>query len=200
LGLLGVWLGWSVFRCHENGVWKQTPLGARSLRYDDVGRFQYSAVKHYHHGAYLGTQITMRFVPATPGAKTFKYSTRTKGEDDDLERLRDSVSRNLAQRMAEKFAAGEVVPWTKNMEFTTDGIRYRAIGFVGRKLSEVLRWEDYVRWEMSGGTIRLFARGIKKAVMTEQAAAENFWPGFYFLQRLMHDERLAETLAEADVS
>ena len=35
--------------------------------------------------------------------------------------------------------------------------------------------------------------------MTEQAAAENFWPGFYFLQQLMHTEKQAEALAEVDV-
>jgi len=200
LGLVGMWLGLSAFRCHEYGVWKKTPLGARWLRYDEMGRFQYTAVKHYHHGAYMGTQITMRFVPQAKGAKTFKYSTRTKGDDDDLERLRDSVSQTLALRMADKFSAGEIVSWTKNMEFTPDGIRYRAIGFVVRKAAEVLRWEDYLRWEMSRGTIRLFARGLKKAVMTEQASAENFWPGLYFLQRLIQQERQGETLAEADVS
>jgi hypothetical protein len=141
----------------------------------------------------------MRFVPEAKGGQKLKYSTRTKGDDDDIERLRDSVSGILAQRMAEKFGAGEIVRWTKNIEFTPEGIRYRAIGFVVRKAPQMLRWKDYVRWEMSRGVIRLFARGAKKAVMTENSCAENFWPGFYFLQRLMHQEQHAETLAQADV-
>jgi hypothetical protein len=192
LGLLDVWLVFSAFRCHENGVWKTTLLGSRSLRFDELARFQYSAVKHYHHGAYLGTQITMRFAPQATGGRTLKFSTRTKGEDDDLERLRDAVSKLLAERMAQRFAAGEVVPWTKNIEFAPEGMRYRAIGFVVRKSPQTLRWENYVRWEMSSGVIRLFSRGVKKAVMTESAAAENFWPGFFFLQNLMHSGKTTE--------
>src|SRR6185369_16616775 len=135
--------GFSSFRCHEHGVWKKTLLGSRSLCYADLSRFQFSAVKHYHHGAYLGTQVTMRFVPSATGGKSMRYSTRTKGEDDDLDRLRDSVSRLLADNMAQRFTTGESIPWTKNLEFTPEGIRYRAIGFIVRKAPQLLRYEDY---------------------------------------------------------
>jgi hypothetical protein len=199
LGLLGIGFGFSSFRCHEQGVWKKTLLGSRSLLFADVGRFQFSAVKHYHHGAYLGTQVTMRFIPAVSGGKTLKFSTRVKGEDDDLDRLRDVVSRQLSDDMAERFAAGESVPWTKNLEFTPDGIRYRAIGFIVRKAPQLLRYENYGAWELGRGVFRLFARGDKKALMTEQTSAENFYPGFFFLQRLMSESVAAGTAEEAVV-
>jgi hypothetical protein len=186
---LAYWLGFSGFRCHEFGVWRKTPLGERSLRYADVGRFQYSAVRHYHNGAYVGTQLTMRFTPLPEiGTKPMKYTARTKGDDDDLDALRDSVSNLIAARMAEKFQAGQTVSWTTNLEFTPDGIRYRPQKWFQRQPPVVLPYGEYAGYELKGAVFSLLARGQKKAVLTEQAAAENFYPGFFLLQMLLHRE------------
>ena len=186
---MACWLGFTGFRCHELGVWRKTPLGERSLRYADVGRFLYSAVRHYHNGAYIGTQVTMRFTPVPEvGTKPMKYSARTKGEDDDLDRLRDSVSNLIAIRMGEKFQAGQIVPWTANLEFTPEGIRYRPQKWFRRQPPLLLPYSEYAGNELKGAVFSLFARGQKKAVATEQAAAENFYPGFFLLQMLLHQE------------
>ena len=104
-GVVAFWLAFTAFRCHERGVWQRTLLGQKTLRYADVGGFQFSAVRDYHHGAYTGTQLTMRFRPlAADRGRAIRYLTRIKGDDDDLESLRDSVSRIIAGAMAEQLS------------------------------------------------------------------------------------------------
>ena len=196
---LAYWLAYTIFRCHELGVWRKTPLGQRSLRYADVGRYQYSAIRHYHNGAYIGTQVTMRFVPLPEvGAKPMKYTARTKGEDDDLDRLRDSISKMIALRLARQFQSGQSVPWTVNLEFTPDGIRYRPQKWFRRQSPLLLSYADYGGYDLKGAVFYLFARGQKKAIATEQAATENFYPGFFLLQMLLHQPAEEEQLTAAN--
>jgi hypothetical protein len=198
LGGLAYWLAYTIFRCHELGVWRKTPFGQRSLRYADVGRYQYSAIRHYHNGAYVGTQVTMRFVPLPEiGAKPMKYTARTKGEDDDLDRLRDSISNVIALRLARQFQSGQTVPWTANLEFTPDGIRYRPQKWFLRQPPLLLPFANYAGYELKGAVFYLFARDSKKAILTEQAAAENFYPGFFLLQLLLHQPAEEEPVAAA---
>lgn len=196
LGLLGLWLSFASFRCHERGVCKKTLLSQKTLRYSDVGGFQFSAVRHYHHGAYVGTHVTMRFRPLTPDRDAaINYSTRVQGEDDDLDNLRDHVSRALATRMAEQLRTGQTVPWTKNLEFTPDGIRYRPGGFFGRKPPQLLPYADYGGYQLKQAVFRLFAQGNKKPLLSEQASAPNFYPGFFLLQMLLHEPAKEESAA-----
>jgi hypothetical protein len=187
LGVAGLWLAFSSFRCHERGVWKATPLGQQMLRYDDVGSFQYSAVRHYHNGAYMGTQLSMRFRPLSPDrGPTIKYGTRTKGDDDDLDELRNTISRAIGVRMAEQLRAGQPVAWTSNLQFLPDALRYRPGGFLGRKEPQILPYANYGGYDLKEGVLYLFAKDTKKSVVTEQASAENFYPGFFLLLLLLH--------------
>ncbi len=188
VGLLGLWLAYASFRCHERGVWKGTLFSKNTLRYVDVGSFQFSAVRQYHHGAYIGTQLTMRFRPiAADRGPTIRYSTRTQGDNDDLDRLRDSISRIIAGRMLEEFRAGRPVTWTANLEYRAEGIRYRPGGFLGRKAPQLLPYDEYGGHELKQGSFHLYARGRKKPIMAEQTSAENFYPGFTLLLMLVHE-------------
>jgi hypothetical protein len=187
LALFSLWLAFASFRCHERGVWKATLLGQKTLRYDDIGSFQFSAVRHYHRGAYTGTQLTMRFRPATPDrGPPIRYTARIKGDDDDLDGLRDTISRIIAGRMYEELHAGRSVAWTSNLQFTPEGIRYRPSSLLGRKQAQLLPFAEYGGYDLKQGVFHLFARGRTRPIATEQAAAENFYPGFFLLLMLLH--------------
>ena len=114
------------------------------------------------------------------------YGVRSKGDDDDLDSLRDHVSRIVAARMFEQFQAGRPVVWTSNLEFTPEGIRYRPSGFLGRKESQLLPFAEYGDYDLKQGVFHLFARGRTKPIMTEQLGAENFYPGYFLLLMLLH--------------
>jgi len=92
--------------------------------------------------------------------------------------------------MAEQLRAGQAVRWTANLEFMPEGIRYRASGLFGRKEPQLLPLSEYGGYDLKQGVFYLFARGQKKAVATEQAAAENFYPGFFLLLTLCHAETI----------
>jgi hypothetical protein len=198
LGLVGWWLARTSFRCHERGVWKTTPLGQQTLRYEDVGRFQYSAVRHYHNGAYLGTQLSLRFRPLTSArGAPIKFTTRIRGDDDDLEGLRDSISQQIAARLAEQLRAGQAVEWTPNLQFLPEGIRYRPGGLFGRKPPQLLPYSEYGGHDLKDGAIYLFARGTQKHVVREQTTADNFYPGLFLLLLLLHEPEEASISAES---
>jgi hypothetical protein len=173
-----------VFRCHERGVFKANLLGEKLLPYVAVASFSYSATRHYHNGAYVGTHLSMKFEPiAGSGAPPISYGASVQVADDDLDELRDFISRRLADRMAEQLSTGEPVPWTPNLVFLREGIQYRPAGMLGlgRKDPHILPYDAYGGCNLNDGVFYLFVQGNSKAVMSEQCSAANFFPGFYLL-------------------
>lgn len=174
--------GFQSFRCHERGVVQTAMRSRKELRYEETGSFTYSATRHYHNGAYVGTSIGMHFVPlAESAAQKISFKTSVKNEDAAIEELRNYISRAIAGRMAKRLAEGQEVPWTPNLTFVPDGIVYRPPGFIGRKDAKQLSYVDYGGWNMDQGVFYLFRKGEKKAVTNEQASALNFYPGFFLL-------------------
>ena len=183
----GIWLRSMNFRVHERGVWQLNLFGQKQLKYEDVGTFKYQAMDHYHNGAYVGTHLTMDFRPITKElGPRIRYSANIRGSDNDLEGLRDQVSRAIAAHMAELFNAGQPVFWTSNLQFLPEGIRYRSAGLFGRKEALVMPYQEYHGYDFQQGTFHLFAKNSPKAVCTEQTNAENFFPGFFLLLLLLH--------------
>lgn len=178
-------MAYSVFRCRERGVNKAGLFGQQELRYVDVETFTYSATRHYHNGVYCGTHVGLHFIPRSD-LKTAKinYTTTIMNEDAALDELRNYIARAIAARMATLLAAGVPVPWTKNLTFLPDGIQYRPAGFIGRKELQLLTPAEYGGCNMEQGVFYLFRQGNKKAVMTEQVSAPNFFPGFCLLMMM----------------
>jgi len=186
----------SNFRCQEWGVYQAGMTGEKRLLYSEVASFSYSATRHYHNGAYTGTHLSLQFTPM-PGAngKAINYSTQVKNEDADLDELRDFVGGVIAARMRRDFDSGMIVPWTRNMNFRPDGIEYTPSGFFGKKQTALVTHENYGGWNMDQGVFYLFERGKKGAVMSEQVSEGNFYPGFFLLLSLYHQEQEASEAA-----
>ena len=180
-------LRYSVFRCHERGVYQANVLGEKRLRYDQVATFTYSAVKHYHNGAYVGTHLSLKFEPVPGGdAKKIAYGAQVHSDDDDLDELRDFISRTLASRMFNVLKDGNPVAWTPNLTFSPEGIQYLPAGFFGRKPPVFMPFDQYGGHSLDQGVFYLFQHGQPKAVTSEQVSAANFFPGFYLLLMLKH--------------
>jgi hypothetical protein len=196
LGLVPVGIGCLVgavalkymsFRCHERGVFKASVFGDKMLAYKDVATFTYSAVRHYHNGAYVGTHLSMKFDPVPgSGASSISYSTSVQAVDDDLDELRDTISGILAENMIQQLATNQVVPWTSNLTFHREGLQYRPAGWISRGEPQMLRYEDYLNYSVDQGVFYLFKKGEQKAVTNEQTSAPNFFPGFFVLLRMLH--------------
>jgi hypothetical protein len=192
LGLAAYSCSKSNFRCHEWGVYQAGMTGEKRLMYTEVASFSYSATRHYHNGAYTGTQLQLSFQPLS-GAKSaaITYGTQVNNEDADLEQLRDFVARVVSGRMASELAEGRPVQWTKNMIFMPEGIQYTPSGFFGKGQTQFLPHENYGGWNMDQGVFYLFERGKPKSVMSENVGEANFYPGFFLLLDLYHSEQEA---------
>lgn len=192
---LGFW-AWnrsgSLFRCHELGVMKRSRLGAAELRYEDVGVFQYGAVRLFVNGAYSGTNLTMSFLPRS-GGKGIRYSASLQGSDDELEGLRDHVSKVVAGGLAKELEAGRPVKWTENLTLLPEGIQYRPAGFLGRKEPQVVPYAEVVNFGLEEGHFHLWVKGAPKSVIQEPVSQANFFPGFFLLSLLFSGGPKAES-------
>jgi len=182
----GLWfwahaLGKSVFRCHANGVRKANLFGDKSLRYEHVRNFTYSAVRQFVNGAYTGTTISMTLQPIDARLPVISYTASIRDQDSGLEGLRDHISKLVAMRMAGELDKNGGVQWTDNLAFRKDGILYRPGGFLGRKDWVLLANADFGGYDLQQGVFHLFQRGVKSAVTTEEVSATNFFPGFVLL-------------------
>ena len=175
------------FRCHERGVYKASLFGDNMLAYKDVATFTYSAVRHYHNGAYVGTHLSLKFDPQPgSGASPISYSTTVQATDDDLDELKDTISGILAENMIQQLATNQIVPWTTNLTFQREGIQYRPAGWVSRGEPQFMKYDDYGGYNVDQGVFYLYLKGQQKPITNEQISAPNFFPGFVMLLRMLH--------------
>jgi hypothetical protein len=186
-------------KCHERGVQQTSAFGSRSLRYDQVERFTFSAIRQYVNGGYTGTTLNLAFDPLpSSGAKRIVYNTSVKGEDGDLDALRDHIARVIAARMSRDFAAGQTVEWTDSITFLPTGIQYVPSGMFGKKAPALIPFEEYGGFNMDQGVFYLFHKGKAKSVHSEKTSVVNFFPGFYLLLAILHSENGAEEQPAAE--
>jgi hypothetical protein len=170
------------FRCHQYGVYKAGLLGERSLRYTDVASFSYSAVRHFHNGAYTGTRFHLGFEPIPgQGNNPIRHSVMLPHADQELDNLRDQVARMIAARMTQQLGTSERVPWTNSLTLLRDGIEYQPRGLFGRKEPLFIPFKDIQSYQIHKGTFYLWMRGRPKPVAQEAMTRANFFPGFYVL-------------------
>lgn len=172
----------AVFRCHERGVFKRGLGFTQQLRYGEVAALTYSATRHYHNGAYVGTNLVLRFDPL-PGVttKAIAYHTTVKAADDSLDALRDHISRVLAARMRQEIAEGRAAVWTTNLSFSPEGIIYRPNALFGRKDPILMPFERFGGYDFDKGSFRLWEKENPKPVVTEASSQKNFYPGYFLL-------------------
>lgn len=185
----------SSFRCHEIGVYQRHWFGESNLKYIDIADFTNVTTRHYTNGAYTGTSINMTFAPK-PGvedAKKIQFNTSVRGSDDDLEVLRDHISKVIAGQMADDLSNHGSVPWTANTTFQKDGIEHRPVGFFGGAKEPIfIPWTEYSGYDIQQGVFYLFRKGATNSVAQEQVSAANFFPGFYLLLMLAHQDEEQE--------
>ncbi len=173
-------------RVYEQGVRRKWLFGTQQLKYADVDAFTYSAVRQFVKGVYAGTNFTLTFASRAQGKTTkLTYARKLRNADADLDHLRDSVSRRIADRMAAEFGKGRMVAWTDGLRFLPEGLEYRASSFFGRKAPIVLPYSQVLGHDANQGTFWLWIVGKKKPVVKENMAQPNFFPGFMLLTRVL---------------
>lgn len=202
VGLITIWLGVGVllilwgwhllvfrFRCHERGVYRRGLFSRRELLYRDVAAFGFSATRQYYNGVYVGTSISLRFVPETAtGGKPISLSQSVRNADKDLDELREHVSRVLAARLLGTLEQGAEVPWGTDAVLTAKALRYRRPKLIGKSDWTELPYREVAGTSMNDGTLAVFAKGNDKAILTMPVSVTNFFPGYELFCHLAAQE------------
>jgi len=179
--LLIVALTANFFRCHARGVYCRSLWRTREIRFEDVGRFSYGAVRNYHHGIHTGTHVRMRFEPKT-GGRPVTFAGPIKDGDVDLDSLRDHVSRAIAANLLHELQQGECVGWTEGLRFRPEGLEWtKPGGMFSRRVTRIIPYAEIAGTDIQQGHFYLFLCGVTKAVYTTPVAADNFFPGLVLL-------------------
>ena len=186
LGVCAPFLCRQVFRCHAYGVFHKTLFRETTLRYTEVKTFTYSAVRHFHNGAYVGTHFKLEFEPFEgSGKQRVRYQVQLNKSDNELDNLRDQVSRMIAGRMARSFNVGEVVVWTDTLRFLPDrGIEYTPSGWLGKKEPILVPFAAIRSYTLDKGWFHLWAGDAAKSTIQQEVSRPNFFPGYYLLLTL----------------
>ncbi|MGL6097022.1 MAG: hypothetical protein ACRC7O_14660 [Fimbriiglobus sp.] len=184
--LLAVKTRRKVFRCHTRGVCLETTSRTRKLRYADVAAFTYSATRHYNHGIYTGTQISISFAPR-PGADgdAIDYGVHLRNADAEIDNLRDHIARVVASAMLERLKGGSPVPWAAGAVFHPSGLEVPTPKTFGRGEPRHFGYETLTGTDMQNGTFYLFAKGEPKSVFQASVSETNFFPGLTLLLMIL---------------
>jgi hypothetical protein len=183
--VLGLLFGRYVFRCHELGLTRRRGRSETRMSYGDVVEFNYGATRMFHNGVYTGTSFSLSFRSPTA---TIRYSVQSAKPDNDMENLRDHVSRTIAQRMFGEIRAGAAVPWGNDVVFLPAGLQVRRSTMLGlgSAAPEVLPYSQIRGTNMEKGVFFLFSKGAAKPFFSKPVASPNFFPGYYLLLTLIN--------------
>ena len=177
----------NLFRCHAFGVAHTTPRGVTKLAYGSIGRFTYSGIRQYVNGSYTGTTVTMNFEPLEEtDAEPIRYSATFQNADDELDNLRDFISRVIASHMLRRLQSGQTVLWTGRMRFLPDGLELTKSGWFGKGESIHLPYNMIGQYDLTNGVFRISARDQAKWLIDEPVSQPNFFPGFVLLMMILH--------------
>jgi hypothetical protein len=173
----------NIFRAHALGVTRITATGHKEMRYDEVGTFTWQATRNFVNGAYTGTSMKLAFQPR-PGvdAPAITYSTTLKGNDDELDNLRDFISQVIASRWLKALQEGRTVRWTTSSTFHPDGLEHTKGWFGGAK---VMPYSAVLSHNFKDGWLYLFGAASTKPLVQEQVNQPNFFPGFALLMLIL---------------
>jgi len=204
ISLLLIWLLWRstrlVFRCHVHGVKLVQLFGETQLAFEQLATFTYAATKVYTHGVYVGTTVLLKFAPLPgQGLKPIQYSAVLKGDDAELDRLKDHASAILAHKLLKEWEAVGHVPWLPHIKFLRDALEYRTLGLMGRRAAQTIPYRELTTWDFQEGSFRLFGGTLKKPVLAEGTGQPNFYPGLILLQELIR-RTLEQTVTSDEAS
>jgi hypothetical protein len=183
-----------IFRVYELGVTRHSLFGERTLRYSEITSFQFGATRHYHNGAYTGTALHMSFTPGA-GARPITHTQTGRGNDSDLDALREQVADIVAAQLLERLKRGEQIQWGPSARFTRNGLVVQASKLFGKGEERRAAYDAGLRISIQQGTLHLFIGNETKAAMSCPCAADNFYPGLTMLGVLIAQAKASQQAA-----
>lgn len=199
---LGAWVTFkSLFRCHQFGVYQRNIFGEKKLLFSEVDAFTYSATRHYHNGAYIGTHLKLAFVPNPELSKPkIVYKTTVKNVDSSLDQMRDEIAKMIGSRMYQEVKEGKSIKWNETLTLEPGQLQYIPAGFFGKNPPQKIDYHMISGQNLQQGTFSLFQRGKPKPIVSTGSTTQNFFPGYFAFLALWEDARTQSTTAPSAVA
>ncbi|WP_439623552.1 hypothetical protein [Gemmata sp.] len=173
-------------RYFENGIVHTSRKGVKSVLFDEVQLFSYHTEARSIGVAggkshYTGTVVTMIF--ETARHERIKFAIVVQDPERHLGKLRDDISRRMADNWLESWRTGESVIWLDGVRFTTDGLAITPRGLLGSKEELTLPFKSVVV-ELSNGTCYFSDGAAKRSLLRVSSSAPNLFPGLVLLAQL----------------
>ena len=184
--LIGGFRSWDFY---ERGLVREGPRHRMEIPFLDVRWMEYQSVRHYHNGAYTGTQLTLKLGLANGSKLTinFKHKERGKGflarrieGTDEMEQVRDAIAVCIAEDLELLFEAGKPVEWGRFATLTRDGVAVLR----GKRRGTTVRWSDLREFWEKNNKLWIAARGEPKSFVGIPITGRNFYPCLLLFERV----------------
>lgn len=180
------------FRLHETGISQRSLTGDRALRFHEISQFVFDARRQYSKGRYLGTLFTMVFASDKLPRQGILHTERCAYETDEIARVRDCVSEEIASSMASTLASAGELTWTRELAIR-GGLLHchprRFMGWTGKPVETPL---DEIRgYDVAEGWFFVWSNHRDKPLFKARTAEPNFYPGLLVFEQLVEGPPMA---------
>lgn len=173
------------FRCHRDGISRQSLFGEKALRYEHIAEFSYiESVPPA--GDPQQRSVILSFTPPEGIHLRGLFVGGLRRDDPELWALRDHIVRLLGEKMQQRLDQGGEVPWTPRLTLTPHGLRYRKS--MGQPFQLYKPYAEIGAVEISDGQLLLYERPGAVLLAREFTVVPNFYPGLEVLKRKLPRE------------
>lgn len=198
-----IMLGAAVYECfkilyaydfYEQGLIRKGPRRTDEFAYEEVERFTYNLVRHYHNGVYTGTLMTLKLWMEDGRKFSYggKHKERRKGflkrrfeGEDEMDIVREAIEIHVAERIEKTLEETGEFDWCKGASISRAGVTPR----VGKRKGTLVPWGELKEVWMKSGHLHLAALGDEKSFVAIPSAGINFFPCTRVFGRLAEQAR-----------
>jgi hypothetical protein len=196
--LVEIWIrGSRLFQCYERGIFNATRSGQATVTYQEVSAFSYTGVRQFVNGMYMSTRVQLIF-ERFDGEDPLIYKGESAFDDEQLDGLRDHISRVVAGHLLNRLRNGETVVWTPQLAFTPEGLVVSRVEKKGaRGETRIVPYDQLGEHEFKEGVFYLHTKDGFGRPIQDPVSQRNFFPGYY-LMLLLNSAAQPDTSGTAD--
>ncbi len=186
LGSMARRLWKSVFRLHERGVSQRGLAGDHALEFGDIHQFVFDARRQYSRGRYLGTVFTLVFASDTKPGHGILHTERSPYETDELARIRDRVSEEMADVLAARLASQGELVWTRELSIRNSALHFQPRSWLRWRESAITVPLDEIQgFDVIDGGLYIWSDSRDRSLFKARTAEANFFPGLLIFEQIL---------------
>jgi hypothetical protein len=189
------------FMFYERGALMQKGRRTVEIAYHELQTFKHEVRRNHTDGAYIGTTIDL-YLLATDGRSIRLFATHReqlkrfslmrsefRGRDE-LDTVLGIIANTMADTVQAQVLTGHHIRWGKCATVSLEGL----VPDKGPDKGKLVPWREIVAHDSANGILRMLRHGDSKPFLEIEMKADNFWPHFEVVRRMIHLEHPAAAL------